>query len=437
MTDARLCAVNALGEQERRSAYSDALLNDFLQGYDLDPRDAALASRLYYGVLQNKIYLDRRISRHCKLKLSKLHPKVRNILRVGAYQLIFCDKIPSSAAVNEAVKHTKITGNFKAAGMVNAILRRIAEDPRESLEFSTETERLSVTYSHPEELVSLFSGSISDVEALLKANNSIPPVTLRANTLRTNADELCQKLAGYGAEKWIGDCLKLNSLGGVSPTGLAEYSAGLFSVQDASSWLAVKALDPQPGELIIDGAAAPGGKTLCAAELSQNKAKILAFDIYEDKLELIKQNAKRLGVTCVETAIRDASVPDPALAGRADKVIADLPCSGLGIIRKKPDIRYRDLAEAAELPALQLKLLTALSTYVRPGGTVVYSTCTVLRRENEDVLFEFLKNNPEFYPEPFFEDMEAPFRAEKGYLTLLPHIHGTDGFFISKLRRKA
>lgn len=436
MTDARLCALNALGEQERRSAYSDALLNDFLRGYDLEPRDAALASRLYYGVLQNRLLLDRHISAYCKMKLSKLHPKVRNILRIGAYQILFCDKIPSSAAVNEAVKQTRITGNPKAGGMVNAILRRISEDPNRVFDFKNETERLSVTYSHPEELVALLDGSVENTEALLQANNSVPPVTVRVNPLRTTPEELCSRLSELGAERWIGNCLKLGSTGGVSPIGLPEYSEGLFSIQDASSYLAVKALDPQPGELIIDGAAAPGGKTLCAAELSRNSSRILAFDVYEDKLELIRSNAQRLGISCVETAIRDAATPDPELLGRANRVIADLPCSGLGIIRKKPDIRFRDLAEAAELPKLQLSLLTALSGYVMPGGTLVYSTCTVLDRENREVLLEFLKNNPDFYTEPFFEDMDPEFRAENGFITLLPHVHGTDGFFISKLRRR-
>ena len=436
MNDSRLCAVNALGEQERRNAYSDALLSDFLSGYDLEPRDAALTARLYYGVLQNKILLDRRISAHCSLKLSKLHPKVRNILRVGAYQLLFCDKIPASAAVNEAVKQTRITGNGRASGMVNAILRRISENPNAELSFSSETERLSVTYSHPEELVRLLSESVTDVEGLLKANNSIPPVSLRANPLKIKTEELEQLLKPYGAEKWIENCLRLTSFGGSNPANLKEYAEGLFSIQDASSYLAVKALAPAAGELIIDGCAAPGGKTLCAAEKSGDRAKILAFDIYEDKLELIRSNARRLGINSVETALRDASIPDPGLIGRADRVLADLPCSGLGIIRKKPDIRYRDLSEAAELPALQLRLLTALSSYVRKGGTLVYSTCTVLNRENEEVLKAFLANNPDFSLEPIFEDMDAPFRSSDGTLTLLPHVHGTDGFFISKLRRK-
>ena len=436
MNDSRLCAVNALGEQERRNAYSDALLSDFLSGYDLEPRDAALTARLYYGVLQNKILLDRRISAHCSLKLSKLHPKVRNILRVGAYQLLFCDKIPASAAVNEAVKQTRITGNGRASGMVNAILRRIAENPNAELSFSSETERLSVTYSHPEELVRLLSESVTDVEGLLKANNSIPPVSLRANPLKIKTEELEQLLKPYGAEKWIENCLRLTSFGGSNPANLKEYAEGLFSIQDASSYLAVKALAPAAGELIIDGCAAPGGKTLCAAEKSGDRAKILAFDIYEDKLELIRSNARRLGINSVETALRDASIPDPGLIGRADRVLADLPCSGLGIIRKKPDIRYRDLSEAAELPALQLRLLTALSSYVRKGGTLVYSTCTVLNRENEEVLKAFLANNPDFSLEPIFEDMDAPFRSLGGTVTLLPHVHGTDGFFVSKLRRK-
>ncbi|MDD6262807.1 MAG: 16S rRNA (cytosine(967)-C(5))-methyltransferase RsmB [Clostridiales bacterium] len=437
MTDARLCAVNALGEQERRKAYSDALLGDFLKNSGLSPRDSALSARLYYGVLQNRLLLDAHISAHCASGVRKLHPKVRNILRVGAYQLLFCDKIPSSAAVNEAVREAKITGNAKAAGLVNAVLRRISEDPDHKFSFSSETERLSVTYSHPAELVRLLSESVPDTEALLRADNSIPPVSVRANTLRISPSELARTLSWAGAKELTGSCLELSALGGKNPAELPEYREGLFSIQDAASYLAVKALDPRPGELVIDGAAAPGGKALCAAEMSGDRARILAFDIYEDKLQLIRSNAERLGIKSVTAALRDAAAPDPELFGRADRVLADLPCSGLGIIRKKPDIRFRDLSDIAELPALQLRLLRSLSKYVRPGGTLVYSTCTVLARENSGVLERFLSLEPDFVPEGFFSDMDEKFRADSGRLTLLPHIHGTDGFFIAKLARKA
>ena len=433
--DPRLAAVNALGEQERRRAYSDALWDEFLSGAGLSGRDAALAARLYYGVLQNRILLDAHLAQRCDLPLKKLHSRVRNVLRVGLYQILFCDRIPASAAVNEAVKETRLVGVPRAAGLVNAVLRRAAASPALERGFASETERLSVLYSHPEALVRLLAADVPDVEALLAADNTVPPVSVRPNPLKTDAADLTRRLAGLDPRPGPGGTLLL---GGPASglTGRDEYRSGLFSVQDSSSLLAVRALDPAPGQLIVDGAAAPGGKCLAAAELAGDKARILAFDIYENKLELIRQGARRLGISSVTAALRSAAEPDPDLCGRADRVIADLPCSGLGVIRKKPDVRYKDLSGLEALPALQLSWLDALSRYVRPGGVMVYSTCTVLKRENGGVVRAFLAGHPDFSPEPFFPDAGPSFRAPAGELTLLPHVHGTDGFFIARLRRR-
>lgn len=438
--DARACAVNALFYGEKENAYGDANIGAALSECGLDKRNGALATALYYGVLQNRIYLDRCLSKFSDVKLKKVHPRVLEILRVGAYQLLFMDKIPDSAAVNEAVKLAKATKNARAAGYINALLRKIAASRSElsNIDAPDAISRLSVKYSHPPELVKLLFESLpgTDIEALLRENNKVPPVSVRVNRLKTEPEALFQRLSEEGfsvrADAELPECLYLENCGLI--TGIDAYNMGLFSVQDKASMLAVRALDPHPSDFIIDGCAAPGGKSLYAAELTHNGAKILSCDIYAGKLAQIEQNAERLGISSVKTLVCDAAAPKEEYFGKADAVLADVPCSGLGIIRKKPDIRYKDLCEIAALPKLQLKILKSLSKYVRPGGTLVYSTCTILPRENEAVVRAFLNGAPEFSLCPFFEG--KGFAAPEGMLTLYPHIHGTDGFFISKMIRK-
>ncbi len=230
-------------------------------------------------------------------------------------------------------------------------------------------------------------------------------------------------------------CLYISDSGDVS--GLKAFRDGLVTVQDKASQMCALALGAEKGELIIDGCAAPGGKSLALAAISEDKARIVACDIYEKKLEQIEINAERLGVKSIVTALRGGQNPMPEYIGKADRVLADVPCSGLGNIRKKPDIRYKDINEIAGLPAAQLGILEGLARYVRPGGVLVYSTCTVLARENGDVVERFLERHREFAPEAFFIEMDEKYRARDGRLTMLPHVHGTDGFFICRLRRRA
>lgn len=433
---ARLAAVNALTGFCSKNAYSDAEIKNILSDAGLDRRDAALATRLYYGVLQNMAYIDFFIQKYSAVRLKKMHPRVLNILRAGAFQILFSDRIPDFAAVSESVECARATGNSRACGLVNAVLRRLAAEKNElSLpEGLSEAERLSLLYSHPmaltERLMSVFGG---DTEALLAADNAAPPVTLRVNTLKGRPDEAVASLEAEGCRLKRDDmtdtCLYLSDGGRLD--ALEAFSAGLVSAQDKASQLAALALDPQPGDLITDVCAAPGGKSLAAAALSGNKAKIYAFDIYEEKLSAMKKSAARLGAD-IDLALRDALSPDPALAGRADRLIADVPCSGLGIIRKKPDIRYKEINP--ELPALQLEILRRSFAYLKPGGTAVYSTCTIIPEENRGVVEAFLADGTA-EPVPFFGEYPEIYRAPEGMLTLLPHIHGTDGFFIAKLRK--
>lgn len=439
--NARSCAVAALLSGERKKSYSDVNLNTILSENRLDGREKALAANLYYGVLQNRIYIDHCLSKYSSVKLNRVHPLVLNILRVGAYQILFLDRIPDSAAVNEAVKIAKSSGESRAAGYINALLRKIAASGGglEDINAHDMDEYLSVKYSHPREVVKLIRKSLpqTDIEALLRENNKIPPVSIRANALKTTPEELREELSSTGIDAKpdadIKECMHIEASGDITDTD--AYKTGLFSIQDKASMLAVLALEPCAGDFIIDGCAAPGGKSMYAAELTGDGAKILSCDIYDWKLRQIEQNAQRLGISCVKTLLCDALSPKEEYFGTADRVIADVPCSGLGIIRKKPDIRYKDLNEIAALPKLQLDMLISLSKYVKPGGILLYSTCTILPRENEEVIRAFLNRAPDFALCGFFEERGGPYRAPGGYITLFPHIHETDGFFICKMRK--
>ena len=438
--DGRTCAVNALFIGERKSAYSDTNLDKVLSESRLDRREKALATNLYYGVLQNRIYIDHLLSEYSTVKLKKVHPVVLNILRVGAYQILFLDKIPSSAAVNEAVKIAKSTGNAKAGGYINALLRKIsALTPGEKAVMSDDTDQyLSIKYSHPKDLVKKLSEFLSeaDVEALLCENNKTPPVSIRVNALKTTPEKLREALSSdeitIKSDADVKDCMYIENCGNI--TDIKAYKDGLFSIQDKASMLSVRALEPCAGDFIIDGCAAPGGKSLYAAELTGDRARILSCDIYEHKLRQIEKNAQRLSISCVETLLCDALAPKPEYFSAADKVIADVPCSGLGIIRKKPDIRYKDINEIACLPKLQLGMLCSLSKYVKPGGFLLYSTCTILPEENEEVVRAFLSRAQDFELCPF-ESLGEAYPAPDGFITLYTHIHRTDGFFICKIRK--
>jgi len=435
MTEARDTALKVLLEM-RRGAWSDGALDDAIERDGLDRRDAALCTQLCYGILQTRLMLDYTIAQASTLKLNKIAPKVMEILRLGAYQLLFLDKIPASAAVNEAVGQAKRFANPRAAAFVNAVLRRIADTGRPNIPRDDLTEYLSITYSHPKPLVKLLLEHFGDAETeeLLKANNTPAPTSIRFNTLKGTPDELAAALEGDGLtftrDADLPFAATLQNAGRI--TDLRAFNEGLFTVQDTASQLDVLALDPQTGEEILDLCAAPGGKSFHIAAITGNDARIIACDIYETKLTLIDEGCDRLGITCIETVPIDATRYVPRFRDRFDRVLVDVPCSGLGVIRKKPDIRYRDLSEIALLPKLQAEILYNAGLYVKPGGTLVYSTCTILPNENEDIVRAFLDACPEFTLTPF----TLPGRGDcDGMRTLLPHRDGTDGFFIEKLTR--
>lgn len=438
LSSAREAAFSALMSCEKQGAWSDQAIRSAARKWALSARDAALASNLCYGVVQNQLLLDFWINAFSTTPAVKLNPEVRISLRMALYQLRFLDRIPASAAVNESVGLVrKYTRNKGAAGLTNAVLRSFqrAERPPQPA-FADPLQTLSVRYSHPLPLVRLLSAELGgDVESLLATDNAPTDMVIQCNTLKTTVTALKDELecAGVAVQThpWLEDCLLVHRSGDLEQ--LAAFRRGAFYVQDAAAKLCILAAAPKPGDKVLDACAAPGGKSFAAALSMENSGSILSRDLHEKKLKRIQSGAKRLGIDIISTAAADAREFQPELEGAFDLVIADVPCSGLGIIRKKPDIRYKDLRETENLPEIQRAILSNLSRYVRPGGTLVYSTCTVLRRENQAVVADFLAEHPDYMLEPFA--LPGPCGQTAGEITLWPHIHGTDGFFIAKLRR--
>lgn len=430
---ARDTALSVLIACRKNGAWMDAALKQQLARDRLDRRDAALATRLCATVLQNRLLLDEWISRYLKGKLSALQPVVLDVLRLALCQLRFFDKLPPSAVVDEAVEQTKRLANPRAAGLVNGILRAMLRDPSRL----TLPDELSLRYSHPRELVELLRDSVGDenLEALLQSHNDAPPACAQVNLFRTDAKRLTEALEAEGMavtpHPWLPDCLLLSG-GGIEQS--VAFRDGLFYIQDAAAHLAVLALAPQPGERILDCCAAPGGKSFAAAIEMKDRGSVLACDLHPHKLPLMTAGAERLGIHCLSVRERDASVQNPEWREKFDRIIADVPCSGLGVIRKKPDIRYKPLAPLEQLTALQGRILEAQAFHLKPGGTLLYSTCTILRRENEAVVEAFLDAHPEFSTAPL--ELPGIGRFDRGMKTLLPCREGTDGFFLAKLIKR-
>lgn len=423
-------------ERAQAGTWSDAALTSAVRNAGLDRRESALCSRLCYGVQQNQLLLDFWISRFSRVPLERLESAVRTALRMGLYQAALMDRIPEHSAVSESVELVKRhSRNPNSPRLTNAILRSFCR----SLEQLPQPDSLGVRYSHPQWLVDLFSEELhgTGVEALLAANNAQPPTTVQVNPLRTTSAQLTAELEALGVEvrphPWAENCLELRGTGDLEQ--LPPFQRGAFLVQDAAARLAVTAAGVKPGMRVLDVCAAPGGKSFSAALDMGNRGEIISCDVQEKKVRRIRQGAERLGLSIIQPQVRNGKLFDPALAEGFDVVLTDVPCSGLGIIRKKPDIRFKDPTALEGLVPVQRELLANASRYVRPGGVLLYSTCTVLRRENEEQVETFLRSHPDFAPEPFFVP-EPVGEVLDGMLTLWPHIHQTDGFFLAKLRKK-
>jgi len=436
---ARETALNALIACRKNAAWSNGVLKEYIARDRLDRRDAALAARLCYGVLQNRNKLDFYLKQLLTGKLKDLHPALHDILHLGLYQIYELDKIPETAAVSESVDLAKKYCKKQrfAPGLVNGVLRN-AVKTKGTLK---EPASLEDKYSHPWELIKLLRDYVGKdrIEMMLKANNEAPRTVIQVNTLKITTEDLLKRLAEEQVEAqphdWMSDCLVLGSTGDLER--LKSFQEGLFYVQDPAAKLSILCAElPQESIRILDCCAAPGGKSFAAAIATNGQGSVTSCDIHEHKVPLIQKGAARLGIEKLTAQQQDASENVAQWNGAFDAVIADVPCSGYGIIRKKPDIRYKKTEDMADLPALQLAILKNQSRYVKPGGLLMYSTCTLVRAENEGVVESFLKDNEDFYLEPL--PLPACFPENgSGMLALVPGEFDTDGFFIARMRRKA
>lgn len=429
MQNERKVLVYALLKAEK-NGYSNIILDSVLNESDLNSVGKAFVTNAFYGVLERKITIDFILNKFLKKPIAKTPPYTSAVLRSGAYQILYMDKIPNSAAVNESVKLIKKSKEHGNVGLVNAVLRNICNESSKnylnnfqqaSIKYSVEPwiyNRLIVEY--PKEKIDLFF------------ENSLlpPPVFIRINTLKENAfDLVCEEMKAICATVKPTDFEDFYSVEGIKTVEkLKSYKNGLFFVQDYSSRFAVASLSAKSNERILDCCAAPGGKSFSIAMDMKNSGEIISLDIHSHRVDLIKKGADRLGLSVVKSAVNDATEYNKNL-GLFDRVICDVPCSGIGVIRRKPEIKYKNEDECKYLPQIQSKILLTASEYVKSGGRLVYSTCTLLKDENDDIVFDFLNKNKDF------KLVSAYNRTDNKTLTLMPPEDLGDGFFVAVMER--
>ena len=428
MDEVRLAATKILYNVVTKGAWANVELAQALRQEKFDDRDRRFCTELVYGTTKAGDSLDWKISKYLNRPLSKVDDKILAVLRVAMYQIFFLDRVPNSAAVNESVELSKKFCGIGESKFVNGVLRSAIRAPHKS-EFPTgdDVESLALRTFHPVWLVKLFAEEfgLDATRKLLDFDNTDPLLCLRVNFLKTTRENVLDALKTFGitAEPSTLAPEGIICEGHGALDKFQALRAGLCQVQDESSMTAARLLNPQAGDFVIDCCAAPGGKATHLAELMNNRGRIIAADIYETKLKHIRQNADRLGIKIIEAVKFDARKLGDKFREQADKVLADVPCSGLGVIRRKADLRWKkNPDELKALPALQAEILSGAAQTLKPGGTLLYSTCTIIRRENQDVVEKFLATHENF------ELVEMK--------TFLPHVTHTDGFFTAKFIRK-
>lgn len=443
----REAALRVLYDVDVKAAYANLALDHHLSRSRLDGRERALATELAYGVTRRRAALDWAIAQVASRPLEKMDPWVRNILREAVYQILYMDRIPHAAAVDQAVELARQYGHEGVAKFVNGVLRNLIRKLPELPwpdEEADAVRALAVRHSYPDWLVAQWLERFGRDEAvrLLEAGNQVPPLTVRVNRLKATREEAAAALAreGVRAEPTRHSPYGLILRDLTSAASLEQLEAmkqGLITVQDESSMLAAAVVNPQPGWTVIDVAAAPGGKATHLAELMDNRGRVIALDVHPHKVDLIEENARRLGTTIVEPVCLDARRVGEAMPGRADAVLCDLPCSGLGTLARRPDARWRKRPEDVEaLVPVQRAILESAARALKPGGVLVYSTCTIQPAENEELVEAFVADHPEFRFDNIWDYLPGSIAREgqaEGYVQLLPHVHGTDGFFIARL----
>lgn len=434
MINCRKETVKLLNRTFTKDAYSNILLDNVFSENEMSSSDKRFITTLYYGVVERKITLDHIISSYSSKGINKLDMTILNILRTGIYQIKYMDSVPDNAAVNEAVKLVRNFRLSSASGFVNAVLRRFIRDGNNVSLPSDKKENMSVSYSVNKEIVDMLCNGYGDefTHAFLSRSLEKTPVYLRHNSLACDEKSL---FASMGKIKIIPKenipmCFEAAS-GNLTNTD--AFKKGYFHVQDISSQFACMALDPLKNQIVLDLCSAPGGKAFTIAQLMENTGTVYAFDIHEHRVKLISDGASRLGLHNIKATVGDACTHDSRYEG-ADKILCDVPCSGVGVIRKKPEIRYKTPESFDELPELQYTILKNAASYLKVGGELVYSTCTLNRRENDDIIDKFLSENKNFEGVPFLTEYGEPFGSYK--VTLGSDRFDSDGFFISKIRRK-
>ncbi len=439
---ARLCAYKILYKIENENSFSNMALKEGLSASLLEGADRRLAASIVYGCVKYKRYLDYIISQFSSVKIKKLSSNVLILLRMGVYQIVKLDRVPDSAAVNESVKLAQKYA-YRSKGLINAVLRKVSSQ-KDNIKMPVDLkERLKVEQSFPDAIADILieEHGIENAGELMRALNENAPLSVRVNTLKTDVQSLKQILSEEGVSAKECDVDNMLVLEGVSDiASLDNYKKGLFTPQGIGSYFASLILAPRKGECVIDVCAAPGGKSTHIGEIMENDGVIHSFDIHKHRAELIENSAKRLGINIIKTKVVDSSEFMSEYSEIADCVLADVVCSGLGVIRKKPDIKWSfDVDKLEELTQLQYKILSSASRYVKKGGSLVYSTCTITKQENMDVVGRFLKENGDFVLCPFDDILPEEYikpSAKEGYIQFYPHIDGVDGFFICKLKRK-
>ena len=433
---ARRLAFHSLLKCYNDKKYSNIEIDSVIKKNNMDPREKALFTAIVYGVIEKRIMLDFIISVLAQRPVGKIEPAVMTSLEMGIYQILFFDRVPDSAACNESVEITKRISGLGAASFVNAVLRktvRIKDSAEDIYKHLEGNEYKSIKYSVPVWMIEVFEKSYGaeKAEEILRNFEAKSYMTLRTNTLRTDRDALIKLLCdgGINAEPCGEVKNGIRLLRSASAEHLNSVCDGLYIVQDTASQLAVEKLDIQKGDFIIDCCACPGGKSISAAFCAENVGTVISMDLHKNKLSLIEKSASAMGIDIIKTMAHDGTSPLEDYIGKADKVICDVPCSGFGVIHKKPDIRHKLPVDIQRLPEVQYKILTASSRYLRPGGKLLYSTCTLNKCENDDITAKFLSENPNF--------RRASGEAEG--CTLFPTVKDgiilNDGFFTDILER--
>ncbi|EKU71849.1 16S rRNA (cytosine(967)-C(5))-methyltransferase RsmB [Selenomonas sp. F0473] len=436
----RELAVQVLSEVCNEGAYANVALVRAMRTARLTDRDRRFLTELVYGTVKAGDTLDYMIAQYLTDGIERVQPQIREILRIGIYQLFFMNKVPASAACDTAVELAKKYGRRGADSFVNAVLRTAVRTPgRAEIPAGRDARLLALRTQHPLWMVERWirAYGYERTEELCRCNNTSAPLSLRVNTLRTTRDALLAQLWAAGVtavpSERVPDGIVVTGHGGLD--ALTPLREGLCQVQDESSMLVAHVLGAAPGMTVIDACAAPGGKATHIAQLMENRGHIRAFDIYEGKISRIENNAKRLGIDIIETAVRDAREIGVRFAGTADRVLVDAPCSGFGVLRRKPDARWRrKRAELKNLPKLQREILESAAAAVKPGGALVYSTCTMEEKENDRVVAHFLEAHPEFTLAETGAFLPCEKRPERT-VRICPTVNGPDGFFIARMER--